>query len=394
LIKEEDKNLWKGNFVITNYSDEEDSAISDIVVVEVNGDLENFIEQKIEKSLNKENTDDLSISGLFEKDYDDFCSELKKYALNPLISFRDACQACIDILIEQGVTDGSTWSDNNEGSDGNLYDNLYEPYYNKLKAIESEIKVREDEISVVSGVYDFDGNLISDGLQTIIEEQRIKIQKELDFKEYLGNKLWLEFCAYRREDKYSNDNYISDGLNNAELFKKALEFFEIAENEIYKSAELQHSISTTLNNLLTIPKFNSLIDFFEVGNWIRVRVDDKIYKLRLLEYTIDFGDFNNISVEFSDVTKIKNGITDVKSILEKASSMATSYSSVQRQASQGEKSNLVLNNWIESGLNATNTKIIATDNQNQIWDKNGILCREYDPITNTYSDEQLKIILT
>ena len=32
----------------------------------------------------------------------------------------------------------------------------------------------------------------------------------------------------------SNDNYISDGLNNAELFKKAQEFFEVANNEIYK----------------------------------------------------------------------------------------------------------------------------------------------------------------
>ncbi len=392
LVEESGKKFWKGNFVITNYSDEEDTFVSNIVSVEVNDDLEIFVKQKIEKSLNKENTDDLSISGLFEKEYDDFCNELKKYALNPLTSFRDACQACIDILIEQGVSTGSTWSDTGENSDGNLYENLYTPYYNKLKAIEAEMTIRENEIAIISGVYDLDGNLVSKGLQTIIDEYRVQIQNAINFEKYLGTELWLEFCAYRREDKYSNDNYISDGLNNAELFKKAIEFFEIAKNEIYKSAELQHSISTTLNNLLAIPKFKSLVDSFEVGNWIRVRIDDKIYKLRLLEYKIDFGDFDNISVEFSDVTKIKNGITDVKSILEQASSMATSYSSVQRQASQGEKGNSILNNWIESGLNATNTKIVATDNQNQVWDKNGILCREYDPITDTYSDEQLKII--
>ena len=392
LIEDGDNKFWKGDFVVTNYSDEEDTAISNVITVEVNGDLETFIEQKIEKALGKEDTDDLSISGLFEKEYDDFCKELKKYALNPLIGFHDACQTCVDILIEQGVSTGTTWSNGDEGSDGNLYENLYMPYYNKLKAIESEMKIREDEISVISGVYDLDGNLITEGLQNNIVKCKEYIQDILDFEKYLGTELWIEFCAYRREDKFSNENYISDGLNNAELFKRALEFFEVAENEIYKSAELQHSISTTLNNLLAIPKFKCLVKYFELGNWIRVQVDGRIYKLRLLEYDIDFGSFDNISVEFSDVTKIKNSISDVKSILSQASSMATSYSSVQRQASQGEKSNTVLSNWIESGLNATNTKIVGADSQNQVWDKNGILCREYDPITDTYSDEQLKII--
>lgn len=392
IIEEVNGKTWKGSFIVTNYSDEEDTAISNTISVEVNDDYESFVKQKIDKALNKEDTDDLSISGLFEKKYDDFCVELKKYALNPLNSFRDACQACIDILIEQGVGSGNTWGDTTEGADSNLYEKLYIPYYNKLTAIESEIKIREDEINIISGVYDSDGALLIKGLQACIEGCKNQIQDALDFEKYLGTDLWLEFCSYRREDKYSNENYISDGLNNAELFKRALEFFEVAENEIYKSSELQNSISTTLKNLLAIKKFRPLVKYFKVGNWIRVQIDDKIYKLRLLEYNIDYGDFDNIPVEFSDVTKIKNGITDVENTLSQASSMATSYNSVKRQASQGKESNTVLNDWINNGLNATNTKIVSTDNQNQVWDKSGILCREYDPITETYSDEQLKII--
>lgn len=381
------KKYWSGNFIITNYSDEEDTAVSDIVTVEVNDDLETSIKQQIEKALNKENTDDYSITGLFEKEYDEFCVELKKYALNPLTSFHDACQSCINILIEQGVGSNSVSTD-----DADLYENLYVPYYNKLIAIESEIKIREDEINIITGVYDLDGNLTIDGLQTDIEKCQVEIKNALDFEKYLGKKLWLEFCAYRRDDTYSNENYISDGLNNAELFKRALEFFEVAENEIYKSAELQHSISTTLNNLLAIPKFKLLVKYFKVGNWIRVQVDDRIFKLRLLEYDISYGDFDNISVEFSDITKIKNGVTDVQNVLSKASSMASSYSSVQRQASQGEKSNAVLSNWVDNGLNATNTKIVSADDQNQSWGKNGMLFRQYDPITDTYGNEQLRII--
>lgn len=385
------KKYWKGSFIVTNYSDEEDFAESNQISVELNDDLETVTKQKIEKLLTKENTDDLSITGLFEKEYDDFCRELKKYALNPLISFHDACQACIDILIDQGVADKNTWSDNEAGSEGNLYEKLYLPYYNKLQAIEAEIKIREDEISIILGVYDNDGNLILDGLQTNIEECRNEIQKALDFKSYLGEELWLDFCAYRREDTYSNDNYISDGLNNAELFKNAQEFIEIAENEIYKSAELQHSISTTLNNLLAIEKFKPLVDSFENGNWIRVQVDDQIYKLRLIEYDVDFGSFEKIPVEFSDVTKAKNGVTDVESILSQASSMATSYDSVKRQSAQGDNAQGTINQWLTSGLNSALVRIQNNDDEDIVLNRNGLLCRSYDDITETYAPEQFRL---
>jgi hypothetical protein len=391
LLEEDGINYWSGSFILTNYSDEEDVADSNVVYIELNDDLETVTMQKIEKMLNKGNTDDLSITGLFEKEYDDFCVELTKYALKPLTTFYEACQSCIDILIDQGIGNNEGWSDDTEGSEGNLYEKLYLPYYNKLSAIEAEIKVREDEINVILGAYNDDGDLIVDGLQPAIEHCRDKIQNSLNFEHYLGEKLWLEFCAYRREDKYTNDNYISDGLDNAELFKKANEFFKVAENEIYKSAELQHSISATLNNLLAIPKFKPLVKSFDVGNWIRVLIDGKVYKLRLLEYGIKFGDFNNIPVDFSDISKIKNGITDVKDVLSQASSMATSYSSIQRQADKGYRAKTTIEQWISNGLNSANVKIQNNDNEDIVLTKNGILCRSYDDITNTYSPEQLRL---
>ena len=383
--------IWTGSFIVTNYSDEEDMAISNTVSVTVNGDEESFIKQKIEKALNKENTDDYSITGLFEKEYDDFCAELKKYALNPLTSFHDACQTCIDILIEQGVADGNTWSDPESGSDGNLYEKLYLPYYNKLMAIEAEIQIRENELNTITGVHSVDGELLVDGLQTNIEKCRNQIQDFLNFEEYLGKDLWNEFCSYRREDTYSNENYISDGLNNAELFEKALEFIEVAENEIYKASELQCSISTSLNNLLAIPKFKPLVDSFKNGNWIRVRIDDEIYKLRMIQYEIGFNNFENIPVEFSNVTKIKNGITDVESILSQASSMATSYDSVKRQSKQGDKAQDTIEQWFTSGLNSALVQIQSNDSEDISLTKNGLLCRSYDDITETYSPEQFKL---
>ena len=389
IVKSSNEYVWTGNFIITNYSDETDTAVSDTISITINDNYSYFIKQKINQSLKKDNTDDLSISGLFAKDYDSFVSSLQLYSLDCLKSFQSSCQSCIDILIEQGIGTKETW----DGQNPNLYNDLYTPYVNKLMAIEAEMKVRSDEIAIIQGSYDVNHELLTYGLQNYIEDEILSIQKDLDFQNYLGNDLWLEFCTYRREDKYSNSNYISDGLDNAELFKQANEFIESAQNEIYKSFELQHSISTSLKNLLTIKKFKPLVNQFKVGNWLRIMVDDKIYKLRLIKYEIDYDNLQNITVEFSDVVNANSTISSVQDVINQAGSMATSYASVQKQAQQGEKSNAVINEWVNYGLDATNTKIVGdADYQNQTWDRHGMLFRKYDTISNEYSPIQLKII--
>lgn len=388
---------WEGKFTVTNYSDNTDTATSDSISVTVNVDAKTFIEQKIKKTLNKENTDDYSITGLFAKEYDEFCEEIKKYALNPLDNFSKACDTCLSILAEQGVGDDGSNEDNeiDEATKKALYDALYKPYFDKQQAINAEIKTRQDEIAIIEGVWDksdeSNPKCTTWGLQQYIEKCQQDIQGELDFEKHLGEDLWLEFCAYRREDKYSNSNYVSDGLNNAELFERALEFVEVAENEIFKSAELQHSISATLNNLLAIPKFKPLVKSFKTGNWIRVQVDDKVYKLRLLEYGFGYGDSKSISVEFSDVTKIKNGTTDVQNILSQASSMASSYDSVQRQAGKGNVARSTIDHWLVDGLNTADMQIASNDSEEISFTENGLLARSYDDIAEAYSPEQLKI---
>ena len=387
--------VWTGCFDVTNYSDEEDKFTSKEISVTINSDYEKFIKQKIDKTLAKEDSENkYGISELFDIDgsLDDFKKELQKYCLNRLISFHDACQSCIDILVEQGVNEGSSWSKD-------LYDKIYTPYIDRMNAIEKEMKTRQDEIYLISGRRDDDGDLKEYGLQNYIIEEKDKTQDILNFQQYLTNynagdaNLWLEFCSFRREDKYSNENYISDGLNNAELFKKANEFISVANDEIYKSSELQTTISADLKNLLLIGKFEPLVNDFAIGNWLRVMVDDKIYKLRLIEYTIDYDDLDNISVEFSDAVRVKSSVKSIKGVLEQASSMATSYGYVQRQAKQGEKGTVVVNNWLDNGLDVTHTKIVGgSDNQTQSWDNHGMLFRKFDEVSNDYEPTQMKII--
>lgn len=388
--------VWTGSFSVINYSDEDDTACVDDVSIKITGLYADYVKQRMEKAMaaTKPSDDATNIVALFSLPLSDdssttdtFNAEISRYCLNSLNIFHDACQSCMDVLIEQGIADPN--------SEAELYNSLYLPYYQKLHCIETEIKKRESEIEVITGKYDSDGLLIADGMQTLISKVRAFIQNELNFETYLDESLWLEFSAYRREDTYENENYISDGLNNSELFENALEFIEVARKEIYKSATQQHSISGSLHNLLVMEEFQPIANGFELGNWLRVGVDNKVYRLRMIGYTIDFGNLGVLDVTFSDVQKTQNGYTDMESVLKQASSMAQSYNTVARQAGQAQKSKDFLDNWVENGLQLTQTKIIdSADNQNITIDKSGLWCKQYSDITDDYDDCELRLLAT
>ena len=380
---------WRGNFIVTNYSDEDDTATSSTISIQISDDYERYVKQKLDKILTDGDTDDYSVSELFKKKLTvtqgisgnvysgEFMKNLGYYALSYLKSIHDCCQSCLDILVEQGVADGKTWGN----STPNLYKTLYLDYYNKLAAIEYEMKVRESEVQVV------------DIMMNTISSEQEDIQSKLNFQEFIGDELWKVFVSYRRDDEYSNTNYISDGLNNAELFDKALEFIKIAEKEIVEAATIQHTLSSTLKNLLVIKDFEKLLDSFEIGNWLRINVDGSIYKLRLLSYDIDFDNLSELNVEFSDVVYAGDVYSDTKSIAKTVSSMASSYDYVARQASKGDNANKTIRNWVSNGLDATLTKIVNNaDNQDIVYDSHGLLFRSYDFTTDSYLPTQLKIV--
>lgn len=382
--------VWTGRFNIENYADEEDTATSNTISITINNDYTTYVKRKIDKLALREDSNDLTVSWLYKKDTTvaQFTTEIQKYGYEPLKRIRDCGQKILDLMVEQGTADKQTWG---EGA-SSPYTYLYVPYSQKVAAADTLLSSRESDLVIMKGKLDKNGNVEEDGVKTILEKTINEIHEALDFEKYLGTDLWLEFCAYRRDDQFSNDNFISDGYNTAEIFARAKEFLTLASNELYKSAELQHSITTTLRNLLYLDKFEPILDMFEVGNWIRVQVDDKIYKLRLIEYQVDFDNFENISVKFSDVMNIQDGISDVKSVLDQAQSMATSYSTVQKQATKGNEANKVVDTWFEDGLDATKTIITGADNQAQTWDEHGMLFRRYESVTDDYDPIQMKII--
>lgn len=363
---------WHGNFKLTNYGDEEDTAISETIVVTIHDNYKDFIDQKIAKKLAENKDEEGSVFDVLSiKDLEDFKEALNLYCLNRLISFNDAIQGVIDIMIEEG-----------QGKeDSLLYEEFYIPYRNKLEACQAEI----DERNATIDIYE---KKLEDA-----QNRKKEIQEILNFEVYLGDELYKEFCCHRREDKYSNENYVSDGLDNEQLFKRAKEFLEEANKELIKSGEHQHSISSTLSNLMAMEEFKPLKDKFKIGNFIRVGVDKNVYRLRLIGYQISFENSTDIDVEFSDVLKIKNGTSDLNSILNKANSMASTYDAIAHQVDKSKESDSVVRDWLERGMDLTNMKIMSTaNNQNFVQDKHGLLIRSYDDITESYGDEQMRLV--
>lgn len=402
--------VWKGTITLTGYSNDEDTATSAELTVYVSDATPDFIKCQIEKAMKKNEVDATGTVALFKKIESEFKQALSFYSVDNLNILASIARGCLDILIQQGVAD----------PENELYSSMYLPYYNRSVWIQDELREREADVLKLRGT-----RSNPDGVLDYIEKQRQAIANKLDLRSYLGEALWIEFCSFRRDDTYQNDNFISDGLSDTELIAQAKEFIKNAEREIVKSATLQHTISCNLNNFLLVKEqdveespvpivtldgihiithnqlylvkgnatFSPLLVNFEVGNWVHIEIDGVIYKLRLTSYKIDYDNLDKLDVEFSDVTHGLDYMSDTQSILAQAQSMATSYSMVQHQANKGNNANKQIMDMVENGLNLTNKRIVnAADNQNMVVDESGLLMREKNEFGDDYSAEQTKII--
>lgn len=361
---------WVGNFKVTNYSDDEDIAYSPIITVTIDDNYEIFLKQKIQKKIASENDKEGTVFDVLNIDeLSDFKEALKLYCLERLKSFYDAIQAALDILVE--VDQSSEAAD--------FYSSIYVPYYNKLNACQSEMDVRQKTVDELDARY------------KELVNRKNKIQKTLNFNEYLGEELYTTFCAYRREDKYTNSNYISDGMENSELIENGKKFIELAKKELYKSAQKQYTLSSSIHNLLVMPEFKAIKNKFELGNWIRFCADEMLYRLRLISINIQFSDEKKLDVDFSSLTKQIDCMSDVKDVIQSAQSMSSSYSYVAKQAEKGNEANNSLSYLRENGLNSALIDIKNNTDEEITYGKNGLLARSYDDILDDYSPEQFKI---
>ena len=419
--------IWKGKIQIVQHTDETniyppDGTSVKPIKVKITDDEDSFVTQKIQKALSKGTMLDID----FDTDKiwnDENLSEEKKlekirdyfdqYSLNRLKSFYDGYESCISILMKMGYTDNS-----NE-TDSTVTDNIYRRYYQQMRIIsnpkpDTENNPESDDISNLKP----DAIIHSSrGVLQEREEQIANIKQKIacleaeqqlflyggfseysgityephDFRTYIGEDSYLEFCKYRREDTYKNDNYISDGLSTAECLAKAKELTEVACKEIKKACVLQRTVSTSLNNLFALPEFEPLYESFALFNYIRVQTEDEILKLRLIGIDFNGDSTAEINVTFSEqIESVDGTINDLQHIIQQAASMSTSYPSTILQAKQGADAKQEIQDMYSSGLNTSKTMLTNNDSNEITITPSGILCRRMDD-EGFYGDKQLRI---
>lgn len=347
---------WTGTITLTSFNDEDDTAsiTKTITFTEATGD---YIKNQVDKFIKKKEAILIGIVQLLKTDNTTFENEIKKYALDYLANYSQVIDSVLSILDDAGIT---------ASSQPDVYEQIYQPYSQKKTLIDREIILREQEVQQVQTLIDQ------------IENQQKEINNTLDLEDYLGSSLWLELLAFRREDVQENSNFISSGLTTAELIQNAQEFFDRADEDIAKKAESQYSISGDLKNLLVLlpNEYAKRYHLFDIGNWLRIEIDEKIYKLRLTSYEIDFSDLNTINVEFADVKKSNDIFSNFTSMINRTNNLEKGLSDISRQVQNNEDISDIIDqitDVISVGANST----VATVKANSIMFDNDTSLEDY-----------------
>ncbi len=285
----------------------------------------------------------------------------------------------------------------NCGSTNLQYDRDYGRYYCANKGCTAGYKKVVTYFDYAKAIYKwFNENHGKGDYFSDIEDNIRKIQTDLYIRNNFTDENYKELCSFIREDVYENSNYTSDNIvDNTRLLETARKFVDRAKQQLAIACVPQISITATVSSLLVqseIPN-EELFDDFAIGNYIRVSIDDTVYKLRIIGIKYDFENLEKVEVTFSNVTKSLFGaMSDIQNILQQASSMATSFSSVAKQAENGQTAARKFDYIKKEGLDSSLGAVKAAKNQEIVVDDHGILCRFYNKWLNQYDDRQLKII--
>lgn len=356
---EDSYGIWKGVLHVNSVASPDTAqADSGEITLKVDGNAIAYVTQKIGKAL-------------AARDLKDQAYDYSLYSVDALQNFIDAYEACEGILVDHGDS-------------GMAEDTPQYAIYNKYRTL------KEDAIAERAKKQE----MIAEWTRRkeSYETQKKSIQDLLNLQNYLGDNLFKSYCAYRRDDKYQDSNYISDGLSDAELLKQAERLLDCAEKELDTACRNQYSLTTTVNNLFLMDEFAPFHDKCRLGNWIYAEINGSVFLLRLIKIGINYESPDKVTVEFSNVKELYNASGSIKNILNNAQSIAASYPATIKQVSEDSKTVSLVNNWVDCGLNATNMMIANSPMQNTVFDENGIWCRGYDEISGDYEPTQLRIV--
>ena len=231
--------------------------------------------------------------------------------------------------------------------------------------------------------------------QGLYQATRNLITNETDFEKFFTEDQWIRLSPFIREDEFSDSNFLFTGYESEEeRLKICQELMESANKELNTLCQPSLEFSMEMANILALPEFKSLVNQFQLGNFVRVHIrDGYVKRARLLEVHLNFNDLSDFSCDFGNLVTTKSEIDKHAELLSQAVSagkqVATSAGDWQRAVDKSSK----LEEEIANGLQNSALEIGRASGQSILWDSSGIWGRKLiDGTTDQYEDEQFRII--
>lgn len=221
------------------------------------------------------------------------------------------------------------------------------------------------------------------------------ITKQTDFENFFTEDQWIRLSSFIREDEFSDSNFFLTGYESEEeRLEICQELFDSANKELDKICQPSLKFSMEMANILALSEFKSLIDQFQLGNFVRVHIrDGYVKRARLLEVHLNFNDLSDFSCDFGNLVTTKSEVDKHAELLSQAvtagKQVATSAGDWQKAVDKSNK----LEQDIASGLQDSALEVGRAFGQAIVWDGHGIWGRKLiDGTTDQYHPEQFRII--
>lgn len=207
--------------------------------------------------------------------------------------------------------------------------------------------------------------------------------------------LWIRLSPFIKEDEFNDSNFLLTGYESEEeRISICEELMESAAKELKTLCKPSLEFSMTMANILALPEFEPLVEYFQLGNFIKVEIrDGYVKRTRLLEVNLNFDDMSDFSCTFGNLVTTKSEIDKHAELLSQAVSagkqVAKSGNSWQKSV---EKTNKIESD-IATGLQDAALKIRNASGQSVEIGDNGLIGRKLiDGTTDQYEDEQVALI--
>lgn len=207
--------------------------------------------------------------------------------------------------------------------------------------------------------------------------------------------LWIRLSPFIKEDEFNDSNFLLTGYESEEeRISICEELMESAAKELKTLCKPSLEFSMTMANILALPEFEPLVEYFQLGNFIKVEIrDGYVKRTRLLEVNLNFDDLSDFSCTFGNLVTTKSEIDKHAELLSQAVSagkqVVKSGTSWQKTVEKADK----LETDIANGLRDSALAIGSASGQAISWDSTGMHFRKYkEGSTTEFEPEEIAII--